>query len=61
MKKILAILLTVAMLCTVMPFGALVSAGGDNLVENGDFEGGNTNGWATYSNTTITIDDQEVG
>ncbi|MBQ4333696.1 MAG: carbohydrate binding domain-containing protein, partial [Clostridia bacterium] len=61
MKRILAILLAVAMLCTVVPFGALVSAAEGNLVENGDFENGTTSGWATYNNTTIAIDNQEVG
>jgi len=61
MKRILAILLAVAMLCTVVPFGALVSAAEGNLVENGDFEDGTTSGWATYNKTTISIDNQEVG
>ncbi|MBQ4333413.1 MAG: hypothetical protein IJC33_06525, partial [Clostridia bacterium] len=45
MKKLLAILLSVAMLCTVVPFGALVSADGDNLIVNGDFETGDNTGW----------------
>ena len=43
MRKMLAILATLAILCTVLPLGALFSAvaDGDNLFVNGDFEAGN--------------------
>ena len=45
MKRFLAILLSIAMLCTVVPFGALVSADSENLIVNGDFETGDKTGW----------------
>ena len=46
MRKILAVLACVAMLCTVLPMGALVSAASnDGFVTNGDFETGDLTGW----------------
>ena len=49
MKRILAIILSIAMLCTVVPFGTLVSAD-SNLIVNGDFE--SEEGW-TLNGATI--------
>ena len=51
-SKILAILAVVAMLCSVLPLGGLtgfVASAATNLVTNGDFETGTTNGWACNS------------
>ena len=44
MKKLLATLLALAMLCAAFPVGTLVSAAG-NMLANGDFETGDTSGW----------------
>ena len=38
MKKLLALLLSVALLCTFVPFSAMVSADSDNLIADGSFE-----------------------
>ena len=49
MRKVLALLSVMAMLCTLLPLGvftATVSAASNNLVVNGDFESGNTTGWS---------------
>ena len=51
MKRFLAILLSIAMLCTVVPFGALVSADSENLIVNGDFETGDNTGWDVSNNS----------
>ena len=59
MRKMLAILATLAILCTVLPLGALFSAvadDGDNLFLNGDFETGNADGWRTWQGTEIIAD-----
>ena len=56
MRKLLALLATVAMLLTVLPLGALFSlAVGTNLVANGDFETGTTNKWSTNEANTFEI------
>ena len=54
MRKLLALLVTVAMLCTVVPFGALVSAS-TNLVKNGDFESGDTSNWNNDAGNGFTV------
>ena len=43
-SKILALLAVVAMLCSVLPMGAMVATAATNLITNGDFESGST-GW----------------
>ena len=57
-RKALAVLLSVLMLCSLLPLSALVSAA-DNLILNGDFETGSTN-WNLYNDddtVTEVIDD----
>ena len=44
MKRILAILLALMLLCAAVPAGAMVSAAG-NLLANGNFETGDASGW----------------
>ena len=58
MRKLLAVLATLAILCTVLPLGALFSAvaDGDNLFVNGDFETGTADGWRTWQGTEIIAD-----
>ena len=58
LRKPLAMLLAVLMLCTVLPLSGLVSAA-DNLIVNGDFENG-ASGWNLYNDddtATEVIDD----
>lgn len=63
MRKLLAILATLAMLCTVLPLGTLFSAMADeaNLFVNGDFETGNADGWRTWQSTEIIADAAHSG
>lgn len=58
MRKMLAVLATLAILCTVLPLGALFSAvaDGDNLIVNGDFETGDATGWETWQDTAVSAD-----
>ena len=59
MKKVFAFLLAVALLCAVAPISAMVSAGGNMLV-NGDFETGDSSGWTVpgwCSNTVIVSEE----
>ncbi len=52
-SKMLALLAVVAMLLSVVPFGAMAAPAptGDNVVVNGDFETGNMSGWTVYQGT----------
>ena len=61
MRKMLAILATLAILCAVLPLGSLFSAvaEGDNLVVNGGFENGGE-GWNMGSVASIS-DDAHTG
>ncbi len=55
MRKVLALLACLAMLCTLLPLGVFtVSAATTNLVVNGDFETGNYTGW-TKNGMTPTV------
>ncbi len=59
LRKSLAMLLAVMMLCTVLPLSGLVSAADENLLVNGDFESGSSN-WILHNDSdTVTevIDD----
>lgn len=59
LRKPLAVLLAVLMLCTVLPLSALVVAADENLIVNGDFEAGTSN-WTLYNDddtATEVIDD----
>ncbi len=50
-RKLLAVLAAVALLCTVLPLSGIVTllAAQTNLVINGDFESGNITGWISGS------------
>ena len=54
MRKILAVLACVAMLCTVLPMGMLAvsAASNDGFVVNGDFETGDLTGWTICACST---------
>ena len=61
MKKALALLASVLILCTLIPLSAfLATADSTNLVINGDFENGN-NGWNMASSATIVNTDTHAG
>ena len=55
MKKIIAVLAAVLMLCAIIPMGALSVSAADNLVPNGTFDS-NTSGWGKSTNTVLTLD-----
>ena len=58
-RKALAVLLSVLMLCSVLPLSALMVSAADNLIVNGDFENGATSWVLTNDSDTATevIDD----
>lgn len=54
-RKLTAIFLCVSMLCGMLAMNVTtVSAAGQNLVVNGDFEFGDTAGWISYGDTAAT-------
>ena len=59
-KKALAILLTMVMLCGLLPLGALSVSAATNLVNNGTFESG-TSGWACSDGATVTATTTDPG
>lgn len=58
-RKALAMLLSVLMLCSVLPLSAMMVSAADNLIVNGDFENGATSWVLTNDDDTATevIDD----
>ena len=61
-RKVLALLMAVAMLCTVLPLSGLsVAAANVDLMVNGNFETGNGNGWRMESGTTVTDAEKHGG
>ncbi len=52
-NKALSLVLAVLMLCVMMPVASLVSAETVNLVQNGDFETGNSTGFQLYQSTKV--------
>lgn len=58
MRKMLAVLATLAMLCAVLPLGSLFSAVADdaNLIANGDFAT-DISGWSASGGTVLTHED----
>ena len=61
LRKFLAILTCTALLCGVLPVGSGVAAATDNLVINGDFEGGTTEGWKTFDATAVSTEAAHSG
>ncbi len=61
LRKVLAVVLTVAMLCTLLPLSSLVSAANVDLLQNGNFETGNGNGWKLESGTSVTSSEKHGG
>lgn len=51
MKSILLAVVSLCLLCALLPVSATVSAAADNLAMNGDLELGSTNGWETPAAT----------
>ncbi|MBQ9841554.1 MAG: carbohydrate binding domain-containing protein [Clostridia bacterium] len=62
LRKALAVLATLTMLCTLLPLGAMSVAAADvDLLVNGDFETGNGNGWTLESGTSVSSSDKHDG
>ena len=57
-KKALAVLMTLVMLCGLLPMGMLSVSAATNLVSNGTFET-DTSGWSTSS--TVSVDTSDPG
>ena len=54
MRKMLAILATLAILCTVLPLSAMFSAVADgNVIENTNFDDGEKHGWGSSSELSV--------
>ena len=62
LKKALALLASVLILCTLLPLSSLLTAGaaGENLVINGDFENGKEE-WACNSGESEIVTDAHGG
>lgn len=60
MKKALAILVSLVMLCGLLPVGMLSVSAAENLVSNGTFES-NTDGWSTSSTISLDTSDPASG
>lgn len=62
MKKALALLASLLILCTLIPLSSLISAiaSDENIVVNGDFESG-TDSWTMASTATLVGDDTHGG
>ena len=61
MRKALALLATLAMLCTLLPLSAMVTAADVEMLTNGNFESGNANGWTLDSGSSVTSSDKHGG
>ena len=62
LRKVLALLMAAAMLCTVLPLSGLsVTAADVDLLVNGNFETGNGNGWKLESGTSVTTESVHGG
>ncbi len=61
LRKVLALLMAVAMLCTLLPMNTLVSAADVDVLTNGNFETGNGDGWKLESGTSVTTADKHGG
>ena len=59
-KKVLAVLLTVVMLCAMLPLSSLFASAATNLVSNGTFES-DTSGWSTSSAVSVDTSDPGSG
>ena len=56
MRKILAVLACLAMLCAVLPMSAMMSvSAADDVVFNADFEDGNISGWYTSGSGAMSV------
>ena len=56
LRKLLAVLVTLTMLCALLPLSALsVSAAQVNLITNGDFEDGTT-GWVASDGASVKVE-----
>lgn len=60
LRKALALMLSVLMLCTLIPMGAMSVSAATNLVSNGTFESG-TSGWACSTGATMTATTTDPG
>ena len=62
LRKFLAVLTCLTLLCGLLPMniGSVVAAS-DNLVENGDFESGTTDGWNTFESTAVSAEAAHSG
>ena len=61
LRKALAWMTSLVMLCTLLPLSALVSAANVDLMTNGNFETGNGNGWKLESGTSVTSSEKHGG
>ena len=62
LRKALALMISLLMLCTLIPMGAMTSvSAATNLVSNGTFEDGTTSGWNNVSGSTQTATTTDPG
>ena len=62
LRKVLALLMAAVMLCALLPMGAISVAAADvEMLQNGNFEIGNANGWTLDSGSSVTSSDKHGG
>ncbi len=62
LRKVLAVALTLTMLCTLLPLGAMSVAAADvDLLVNGDLETGNADGWSLGTGSSVSTENVHGG
>ena len=57
LRKLISVIICLTFVCGLLPMGiSSVTAASDNLVVNGDFETGTTNGWKAYESTAVSAE-----
>ena len=62
LRKLWAVFTCLALLCGLLPLSiGTVAATNTNLVVNGDFESGNTDGWNVFESTAVSAEAAHSG
>ena len=61
LRKLIAVLAAMLMLCSLIPAGAMVSAAREELVPNGNLETGTASGFTLYTGSTVAAEAAHAG